>query len=65
MTIATADMRRTAPAALFRQLDAKVRAAMGRYAIPGVAVAVLYRGTEYVRGCGVTNVDYPVGAGGH
>ena len=45
---------------LFRQLDAKVRAGMARYAIPGAAVAVLYRGTEYVQGYGVTNVDYPV-----
>jgi CubicO group peptidase (beta-lactamase class C family) len=33
---------------------------MARYAIPGVALGVLYRGREYVRGYGVTNVDYPV-----
>src|SRR6266511_3146587 len=45
---------------LFRELDEKIRAGMVKYGIPGVAVAVLYRGAEYVRGYGVTNVDYPV-----
>ena len=46
-------------AALFRALDAKIEGAMARYHIPGVAVAVLYKGQEYVRGYGVTNVDHP------
>jgi CubicO group peptidase (beta-lactamase class C family) len=52
----------TPPAAarLFRELDAKIRASMARDVIPGVAVGVLYQGIEYVRGYGVTNVDYPV-----
>ena len=45
--------------ALFRELDAKIEAAMARYHIPGVAVGVYYQGQEYVRGYGVTNVDYP------
>jgi pimeloyl-ACP methyl ester carboxylesterase len=45
--------------ALFRELDAKIEAAMARYQIPGVAVGVFYQGQEYVRGYGVTNVDYP------
>src|SRR5438105_12921274 len=45
--------------ALFRALDAKIEAAMAEYQIPGVAVGVYYRGQEYVRGYGVTNVDYP------
>ena len=45
--------------ALFAQLDAKIEAAMADYHIPGVAVAVSYRGQEHVRGYGVTNVDYP------
>ena len=45
---------------LFRELDAKIRAGMARYAIPGAAVGVLYQGIEYVKGYGVTNVDYPV-----
>jgi CubicO group peptidase (beta-lactamase class C family) len=45
--------------ALFRALDAKIEAAMARYYIPGVAVGVLYQGQEYVRGYGVTNVEYP------
>ncbi len=45
--------------ALFHALDAKIEAAMARYHIPGVAVGVLYQGQEYVRGYGVTNVDYP------
>jgi CubicO group peptidase (beta-lactamase class C family) len=44
---------------LFRELDDKIRAGMTKYAIPGVAVGVWYRGTEYVRGYGVTNVDHP------
>jgi CubicO group peptidase (beta-lactamase class C family) len=44
---------------LFAQLDAKVEAGMAKYGIPGVAVGVLYRGTEYLKGYGVTNVDYP------
>ena len=34
--------------------------ASARYAIPGVSLAMLYRGRRYVRGYGVTNVDYPV-----
>src|SRR6266508_2102965 len=45
---------------LFRELDERIRTGMVKYGIPGVAVAVLYRGAEYVRGYGVTNVDYPV-----
>ncbi len=45
---------------LFRELDQKIRTGMVRYGIPGVAVGVLYQGMEYVKGYGVTNVDYPV-----
>jgi CubicO group peptidase (beta-lactamase class C family) len=48
----------------FRALDEKIRAGMRKYAIPGVALGVLYRGREYVRGYGVTNVDYPVAVDG-
>lgn len=44
---------------LFQELDKKIQAGMARYAIPGVAVGVLYRGREYIKGYGVTNVDYP------
>ena len=47
-----------APSAL-RELDAKIRDGMARYGIPGVAVGLLYGGTEYVRGYGVTNIDNP------
>src|SRR5262249_54057383 len=43
----------------FRELDAKIQAGMARHGIPGVAVGVLAHGREYVRGYGVTNVDYP------
>src|SRR5437879_13160518 len=32
---------------------------MAEYHIPGVAVGVFYQDQEYVRGYGVTNVDYP------
>ena len=49
-----------AAASLFRQLDEKVLAGMDRYAVPGAAVAVLYRGHEHVRGFGVTDVRYRV-----
>lgn len=44
---------------LFRQLDQKILEGMEEFAIPGVAVGVLHRGREYVRGFGVTNVDNP------
>ncbi|HZZ64647.1 MAG TPA: serine hydrolase domain-containing protein [Candidatus Baltobacteraceae bacterium] len=45
--------------ASFGALDGKIKDAMARYHIPGVAIAVWYNGEEYVRGYGVTNVDYP------
>jgi CubicO group peptidase (beta-lactamase class C family) len=45
--------------ALFDKLDARIRAAMKEHAIPGVAVGMIYRGTRYIKGYGVTNVDYP------
>jgi CubicO group peptidase (beta-lactamase class C family) len=44
---------------VFRALDRKIKAAMVRYDIPGVALAVWHNGAEYVRGYGVTNVDFP------
>ncbi|GAA0601721.1 serine hydrolase domain-containing protein [Kribbella sandramycini] len=46
------------PAAIGRLFD-KVEAAMAASAIPGVGLGVWYRGREYVRGFGVTNVDNP------
>jgi CubicO group peptidase (beta-lactamase class C family) len=46
--------------ALFRELDAKIEAAMAADDIPGVAVGVLYQGHEHVRGYGVTNRDFPL-----
>jgi CubicO group peptidase (beta-lactamase class C family) len=46
--------------AAFRELDAKIRAGMERYGIPGVAVGVLHQGKEFVRGYGVTDVNHPV-----
>jgi CubicO group peptidase (beta-lactamase class C family) len=46
--------------ALFRDLDARIEAAMAKDDIPGVAVGVLYQGHEYLRGYGVTNRDYPL-----
>src|SRR5436305_7509398 len=49
----------TDAARLFAELDEKIQAGMAAYAIPGVAVGVLYRGVEYLKGYGVTNVDYP------
>ena len=47
-----------APAAV-RELEEKIRAGMAKHGIPGVAVGLLHRGTAYVRGFGVTNVDEP------
>lgn len=44
---------------LFGELDAKIEAAMAAYGIPGVAAGVLYDGREYLKGYGVTNVNYP------
>jgi CubicO group peptidase (beta-lactamase class C family) len=43
----------------FAALDAKIKAGMAQYKIPGVAVGVYYEGQEYVKGYGVTNVDSP------
>lgn len=45
---------------LFRVLDAKIEALMARFHVPGVAVGVYYQNREYVRGYGITNVDYPL-----
>jgi len=47
-----------APSAL-RELEDKIRDGMATYGIPGVAVGLLHRGSEYVRGFGVTNIDDP------
>jgi CubicO group peptidase (beta-lactamase class C family) len=49
---------------LLHALDEKIEAAMDRYHIPGVAAGVFYNGREYVRGYGITNVDYPVSVDG-
>ncbi|WP_206686111.1 serine hydrolase domain-containing protein [Kribbella qitaiheensis] len=46
------------PASIGR-LAEKIEAGMAKYAIPGVGLGVWYRGREYVRGFGVTNVDQP------
>ena len=53
-----------AASVLFGELDTKIEAGMKQYAIPGAAVGVLYKGREYVKGYGVTNVDYPVAVDG-
>ncbi|WP_106130079.1 serine hydrolase domain-containing protein [Pseudosporangium ferrugineum] len=42
-----------------RELEDKIREGMDRYAIPGVALGLYYRGTGYVRGFGVTDVRDP------
>ncbi|CDO87312.1 penicillin-binding protein [Mycobacterium triplex] len=52
-------MSRTEPGIAFEELEAKIKAGMKAYAIPGVAVAVWAGGQEFVRGYGVTNVDHP------
>jgi CubicO group peptidase (beta-lactamase class C family) len=50
----------TAGGNAFAELEELIRTAMTAYRIPGVAVGVLHEGVEYVKGFGVTNVDYPV-----
>jgi CubicO group peptidase (beta-lactamase class C family) len=57
---ATGDGNGAAAGSLFDELDAKIRDGMRKYAIPGVAVGMIYRGTTYIKGYGVTNVDYPL-----
>ncbi|MGH3823770.1 MAG: serine hydrolase domain-containing protein [Pseudonocardiaceae bacterium] len=42
----------------YRALEDKIRTGMAAYGIPGVAIGILYRGAEYVRGFGVTDVDH-------
>jgi Beta-lactamase len=44
---------------LLGELDDKVKAGMQEYGIPGVALGLIYQGTGYIRGYGVTNVDSP------
>ncbi|MFI5935501.1 serine hydrolase domain-containing protein [Actinoplanes sp. NPDC051494] len=41
-------------------LERKIRVGMQRYGIPGVALGLRYRGVDYVRGFGVTDVTDPV-----
>jgi CubicO group peptidase (beta-lactamase class C family) len=50
--------------ALLLELDARVERAMRRYGVPGVAIGVWYKGREYVRGYGTTNVDRPAAVDG-
>ena len=45
---------------MLAELDAKIRAGMQAYGIPGVAVGLIHGSTTFIRGYGVTNVDYPV-----
>ncbi|WP_245541484.1 serine hydrolase domain-containing protein [Smaragdicoccus niigatensis] len=47
------------------ELDAKIVRAMKDYAIPGVAVGVITDGAEYIKGFGVTDVDYPAPVDGN
>jgi hypothetical protein len=44
---------------LFAELDARIEAGMAAYGIPGVAAGVQYGGRQYLKGYGITNVDYP------
>ncbi|AGL18677.1 penicillin-binding protein [Actinoplanes sp. N902-109] len=42
-----------------RALEDQIQAGMARYRIPGVSYGLLYRGRQYVRGFGVTDVADP------
>jgi CubicO group peptidase (beta-lactamase class C family) len=61
---ATPRRPRTSSDPLFRALDAQITRAMKEHRVPGVAVGVIHQGREYVRGYGITNVDYPVDVDG-
>jgi hypothetical protein len=57
---ATGDGNGAAAGSLFAKLDRKIRDGMRKYGLPGVAMGMIYRGTTYIKGYGVTNVDYPL-----
>ena len=42
------------------QVDERIEAAMKRYHVPGVALAISWQGREHLRGFGITNADYPL-----
>ena len=44
---------------LFRDLDQKILLGMRQFDVPGVAVGIIHRRKEYVRGYGVTDVSNP------
>jgi CubicO group peptidase (beta-lactamase class C family) len=50
---------RVASGAPFADLDARIQEGMEMYGIPGVAVGVIHNGNRYIKGYGITNVDYP------
>jgi len=50
----------TRPPTALRELEAKIRDGMAKYAIPGVGLGLLHHDFEYVTGFGVTDVDHPV-----
>ncbi len=43
---------------LFAELDQKIRLGMKEFAIPGAAVGVIYKGKEFVKGYGFTDVRH-------
>jgi CubicO group peptidase (beta-lactamase class C family) len=57
---ASGDGSVSAAGSLFDELDARIRAGMKKHGIPGVALGMIYRGSRYVKGYGITNVDYPL-----
>jgi CubicO group peptidase (beta-lactamase class C family) len=59
-SIPTSSSGTSSSAALFAELDAKIEAAMEKFAVPGAAVAVVHDGNEHVRGYGISSVDAPV-----
>ncbi len=44
---------------LFAELDEMIRLGMKEFAIPGAAVGVIYKGREFVKAYGVTDVRHP------
>jgi CubicO group peptidase (beta-lactamase class C family) len=58
VTVGAAPARAGTPAVV-RALEEKILAGMERYRIPGVSYGLLYRGRQYVRGFGVTDVGNP------
>ncbi len=58
-SLSTATTTPSAVDPIFEPLHERIKAAMQRLNVPGVAVGILHDGKEHTAGFGVTNVDHP------